>query len=107
MDRASGWFTCRVGFVETCRAVSLVAGAATVTRFQAEWPTFSVVEIDQSLSADAVSLAIEHELRSLDALRLAAALTLPKDDLVVATWDRRLYGAARAKGLRLIPEALD
>jgi hypothetical protein len=29
------------------------------------------------------------------------------DDLVLATWDRRLHTAARAEGLQLIPEALD
>jgi hypothetical protein len=38
---------------------------------------------------------------------LAAALLLPRDDLVLATWDRRLHAAAAAEGLTLTPEKLD
>lgn len=68
---------------------------------------FDVVEIGGRLADDAAELAIERELRSLDALHLAAALTIPDDDLVIATWDQRLYAAACAEGLRLIPEVLD
>lgn len=68
---------------------------------------FDVVEIEERLAEDAAALAVERELRSLDALHLAAALTIADDDLVLATWDRRLHAAARAKGLRLIPEVLD
>jgi prevent-host-death family protein len=40
-------------------------------------------------------------------LHLAAALMLPRDDLLLATWDRRLHAAAGAEGLGLIPERLD
>ena len=68
---------------------------------------FDVVEIGGRLAEDAAELAIERELRSLDALHLAAALTIPDDGLVLATWDRRLHAAAGAEGLRLIPEVLD
>jgi hypothetical protein len=32
---------------------------------------------------------------------------LPQDDLLLATWDRRLHAAAGAEGLGLIPETLD
>jgi predicted nucleic acid-binding protein len=46
-------------------------------------------------------------LRSLDALHLAAALLLPRDDLLLATWDRRLHAAARAEGLELVPDELE
>ena len=52
-------------------------------------------------------LAVERELRSLDALHLAAALLLPRNDLVLATWDRRLHAAARAEGLAVLPAVLD
>jgi predicted nucleic acid-binding protein len=106
MDHAEGWFMCRVGFVETTRAVELVSGPSAVMAVREEWPAFGVVEVDQRLVEDAASLAIEHELRSLDALHLAAALLLPGDDLRFATWDRRLHSAAAAAGLALLPEAL-
>jgi predicted nucleic acid-binding protein len=107
MDDATSWFMCRIGFVETVRAVGLSVGAVATRTVREEWPAFGAVEVDQALVEDASELAIEHELRSLDALHLAAALTIPHDDLVLATWDRRLHRAARSQGLRLIPDVLD
>lgn len=107
MDQADGWFICRAGFVETIRAVGLTAGKAATKPILEEWPTFSVIEVDQRLVEDAAELAIEHQLRSLDALHLAAALVLPRDDLSFATWDRRLHAAAAACGLQTLPQAID
>ncbi len=107
MDRAEGWFMCRIGFVETVRAVGLSAGQAAATTMREEWPAFGVIEVDQRLAEDAAKLAITHELRSMDALHLAAALMLPREDLILATWDRRLHPAAQAEGLTLIPETLN
>jgi uncharacterized protein len=106
MQRADGWYICRAGFVETVRAVGLVAGLRATKAIHDEWPAFGVVEIDQALVEHAAALALERELRSFDALHLAAALLLPRADLVFATWDRRLHTAAGAAGLRLLPEAL-
>jgi predicted nucleic acid-binding protein len=93
--------------VETVRAVGLSAGQAAARAVREEWPAFGVIEVDQRLVEDAAKLAIGRELRSLDALHLAAALVLPGEDLLLATWDRRLYAAASAEGLKLIPETLD
>lgn len=107
MDEAEGWYICRAGFVETVRAVGLAAGARATRAVSDEWPAFGVVEIDQSLVEHAAALALDRDLRSLDSLHLAAALVLPGDDLVFATWDRRLHTAAGAEGLDLLPEALD
>jgi len=107
MVRADGWFMCRAGFVETVRAVGLSAGRNTVRAVEREWPSFGVVEVDQRLSEDAANLALARDLRSLDALHLAAGLILPGDDLLFATWDRRLHAAAHAEGLRLIPETFN
>ena len=106
MARADAWFICRVGYVETVRAAGLAAGRAAADAVRAEWPAFAVVEVDQGLVEDAAALAVEHDLRSLDAIHLAAALILPADDLILATWDRRLHAAARAAGLHLLPAAL-
>jgi predicted nucleic acid-binding protein len=107
MERAAGWYMCRAGFVETVRAVGLVAGSDAIKPVKDEWPAFGIVEVDQALVEHAAALAIRRELRSLDSLHLAAALVLPVDDLVFATWDRRLHVAAAAEGLQLVPEALD
>lgn len=98
---------CRAGFVETVRAVGLVAGLPATKAFRDEWPAFGIVELDQQLAEHAAALALERALGSLDALHLAAALMLPGKDLVFATWDRRLHAAARAEGLELLPHALE
>jgi predicted nucleic acid-binding protein len=103
MQAADGLFMCRVGFVETLRAVTLVAGPDAGGPFAAEWPAFGVVELDQQLAQAAASLALRYQLCSLDALHLAAALVLPQDELVFATWDRRLHGAAEAEGIAVLP----
>jgi predicted nucleic acid-binding protein len=107
MDRADRWFMCRIGFVETVRAVGLTGGRAAARAVREEWHMFEVVEVDARLTEEAAELAIARELRSLDALHLAAALALPLEDLLFVTWDRRLHEAARVEGLGLIPEVLD
>lgn len=106
MGEAESWFICRVGFVETVRAIGLAAGARAAKALKEEWPSFAVVEVDQPLVEHAAALALDHDLRSLDSIHLAAALLLQRDDLRFATWDRRLHRAARAEGLELVPDGL-
>ncbi len=106
MAQASGWFICRIGYVETLRATTLAAGETAARHFRNEWPAFGVIELDQPLAEEASRLAVDHDLGSLDALHLAAALVLPRDALKVATWDRRLHAAAASAGLPLTPPSL-
>ncbi len=106
MSAADGWFMCRVGYVAAVRAIGLVAGEAATQRLRDEWPAFGVIEVDQRLVEDAAVLTIERQLRSLDALHLAAALLLPADELAFATWDRRLHAAAGSAGFSLVPASL-
>jgi predicted nucleic acid-binding protein len=103
----NAWWICRIGFVETVRAVGLAAGAGAVRAVKREWESFGVVEVDAALAGQAAALALSAELRSLDALHLAAALRLGDEDLTLATWDTRLHAAARDQGLRTLPEGLD
>jgi predicted nucleic acid-binding protein len=106
MERAEGWHICRPGFVETVRAVGITAGTRATRAVKEEWPAFTVIGIDQPLVEHAAALALDHDLRSLDSIHLAAALVLPWDDLVFTTWDRRLHIAAGAEGLELLPDVL-
>jgi predicted nucleic acid-binding protein len=106
MNDAEGWFMCRVGFVETTRAVTLAGGPGAAKAFAEEWPAFAVLEVDAALVEHASLLTLSRDLRSLDALHLAAALVLPSDDLVLATWDRGLHAAALAEGLDVLPRSL-
>jgi predicted nucleic acid-binding protein len=107
MGESDGWFVCRVGFVEVARALHLAVGHAAVGAFEDEWSAFGVIEVDQDLVTAASWLAAERDLRSLDALHLAAALVVTDGDLVFSTWDQRLHRAAGAEGLALAPEHLD
>ena len=107
MRDAPAWAICRIGYVETARAVALAAGRKALAGVRSEWPAFDVVEVDPELALHAAELALSAELRSLDALHLAAALILPRQDLTLATWDARLHRAARDRGLRTLPESLD
>ncbi|HKG04466.1 MAG TPA: PIN domain-containing protein [Conexibacter sp.] len=104
MADASDWFMCRIGFVETLRAVGLSAGSRVAATVRREWSAFGVIELDAALAERAAELTQAHELRSLDALHLAAALLLPKETVTLATWDMRLHRAARDNDLRVLPE---
>jgi predicted nucleic acid-binding protein len=106
MAQANGWFICRIGYVETVRAATLAAGETAASHFRNEWPAFGVIELDQPLAEEASRLSVDHGLRSLDALHLAAALILPREGLTIATWDSRLHAAAAAAELPLIPASL-
>jgi len=106
MQADESWFVCRIGFVETVRAVGLAAGPSATEAVRKEWPSFGVVEVDQDLVEQAAQLALNDSLRSLDALHLAAALLLPSDGLMLATWDRHLHAAARSHQLNTLPKSL-
>lgn len=106
MEEARAWSMCRVGYVETVRAVALAGGRKVVKRVEADWLSFNVIEVDRALAEHAAELALSTELRSLDALHLASALVLPAEELTVATWDSRLHRAARGQGLATLPAAL-
>lgn len=106
MGAAESWAICRIGYVETARAVGLAAGKRAVRRLVADWPSFEVVEADDALAERAAELTLTEELRSLDALHLAAALLLAGGELTLATWDVRLHRAAQSQGLEVFPAEL-
>jgi predicted nucleic acid-binding protein len=106
MAEADGWAICRVGYVECARAIEMAAGKSAVKRFLADWPSLEVVEVDASLAERAAELTATEELRSLDALHLAAALLLDFGDLTLATWDVRLHRAAHRQDLAVFPAEL-
>jgi predicted nucleic acid-binding protein len=106
MAGADGWAICRVGYLETARAVKVAAGKPAVRRFDVDWPSFEVVEVDAALAEHAAELTSTEELQSLDALHLAAALLIASGDLTVATWDVRLHRAAQSQGLAVFPAEL-
>lgn len=106
MSRTNIYKMCRIGFVETVRAVALGGEPEDVERMESHWTSVDVIEVDQVLAERAAQLAVEHRLRTLDALHLAAATALVDDHPTFVTWDVRLHRAAREEGLRTIPAAL-
>jgi uncharacterized protein len=107
MDPKSRWVMCRIGYVEAVRAVARGGEPEDVERLKREWGLFDVVEISQDLSERAARLAVSTGLRALDALHLAAALSVPARSILFATWDVRLHRAAREQGLPTLPISLD
>ena len=105
-DAEEAWCSCRIGFLETARAVGRAEGARALREVELDWREFDVVEVDSELTERAVEVAIASGLRTLDALHLAAALSLADAEIVFATWDARLHRAARTTGLRTLPAVL-
>lgn len=108
MDAEEAWCSCRICFLETARAVGRAEGAQALREMELDWREFDVVEVDRDLTERAVEMAIASGLRSLDALHLAAALSLGREEApTFATWDARLHRAANERGLRTLPAELD
>lgn len=104
MAEAGAWIACRIGYIEIVRALAIKHGAGrAIDRFAAEWKSMTIVEVDRRLVESAAVIAVEERLRTLDSLHLAAALLWHRSDLVLATWDRRLWEAARRRGFDVLP----
>lgn len=107
MECADAYKMCRIGFVETVRAVARGGKPDDVEKVESDWTRVDVIEVDGALAEHAARLAVCHRLRTLDALHLAAALAVVDDDPTFVTWDARLHRAAHEQGLRTLPVALD
>ena len=71
-----------------------------------QWPSMAAIELHEELAAE---LALRHALRGLDAIQLAAALTVAQTAgmalVAFSTFDRQLEQAAHAEGLRALGAA--
>lgn len=81
------------------------AAAQASERWDELWPGLGVIEVGEPLVRAAGELVRKRPLRATDALHLAAMLTVREADPLCAVWDRHLAAAARAEGLRVIPQA--
>ncbi len=82
---------CRLGF-------DAGENAAAEANLREDWERCHVVPIDPACLERAAELGCQYEVRTLDALHLAAADRLPPP-LVMLTFDRRQANAAREMGL--------
>jgi predicted nucleic acid-binding protein len=67
-------------------------------RLREDWERCHVVPVDPACLEGAAGIGCRHEVRTLDALHLAAADRLPRP-LVMLTFDRRQADAARSMDL--------
>lgn len=83
--------------------------AATVARLDKDWLNVAVVPVAEATVRLAGSLADRHALSGSDAIQLASASEIRTDlsrkSPLFATWDRRLWQAARAEGFDVLPES--
>ena len=103
MDEDTEWAVSSVARTEAeitlCR-LGFEAGVheALRQRLRDDWERCHVVPVDPACLDRAVDLGCRHDVRTLDALHLAAADRLPRP-IVVLTFDRRQADAARGMGL--------
>jgi predicted nucleic acid-binding protein len=107
MGHADAYKMCRIGFVETVRAVAHGGEPDDVEKMESDWTRVDVIEVDRALAEHAAKLAVHHRLRTLDALHLAAALALTDEAPTFVTWDVDLHRAACAEGMQTLPSTLD
>jgi predicted nucleic acid-binding protein len=82
---------------------------ASLQVFRNEWPDLVRVQVTEILIARADALAWEYGLRGYDAVHLAAASLWQdamREQVILSTFDRRLWAAARRAGLACHPADL-
>lgn len=109
--------TCRIAYAEAAAAFARAsrerrippAGLTTLlTQLARKWPDLVAVDADQALVEAAAQLVVRYPLRGFDAVHLAAALAASGERpraWRLATWDGRMWDAARALGFDMLPAA--
>lgn len=67
------------------------------------WVATDVIELTPAIAAAAGELAARLAVAGADAVHLASALAFVEVTPLIATWDRRLWHAALANGLAVVP----
>lgn len=118
LDRASAVGTVVLSRAEVSAALAKASrmnvvqpddARAALATFEAEWASLVRVQVTEMLLVRASTLAWDQGLRGYDSVHLAAALfwqDMVGERVVMATYDRQLWEAARATGLDAWPERL-
>jgi hypothetical protein len=94
---------------ERMRIFSGESGKAAWENFQHDWPEITRLKVSFSLTERAASLAWEFGLRGFDSMHLSTALTWQdalEEPVLLATFDRILWIAAKKAGIATWPESL-
>ncbi len=120
VNEASIIATAKVAYPETRAALArgkreeiltLSAYKEAVMNFIADWPSYFVLELTDSVMYKAGELAENYKLRGFDSIHLASALTLAgvlaeegsKEKVEVGCWDKGLAEALKASGFVVFP----
>ena len=107
LSRYSTRVTSRLSTVEVPRALERRGAESVAAAGGALAETFEgllMVELDNTITLRAAGIE-PAQLRSLDAIHLASALSMGDELEAVVTYDRRLADAARAAGLTVVAPA--
>lgn len=95
------WFTVALARTELVRAVARLGSPATVDRARSVLAGLDVVVLTNRL-LDAAAMLEPADLRSLDAIHLAAARSAGSRLQAVVTYDARMFAAAEQAGLPVV-----
>lgn len=74
-----------------------------VCRAESVLSDLRLIRTDETIATAAGGLADRYALRGVDAIHLAAALSVDAPRIVIATWDRALSRAASDCGMPVVP----
>lgn len=112
MEFAGTIATSRLTYVETRAALAAARRAGrmgfgehddAITRLEAAWQTFTIVDLTQAIAEDAGTVAEAFGLRAGDAIQFASLRGLETPDVPLIAWDGRLRMAAQASGFPCYP----
>lgn len=117
IDQAAAVGTAIISRVEVAAALAKAVrmnlllrneAASAMQVFSADWENLVRLQMTEILLTRAASLAWDHGLRGYDAAHLASALfwrDMLGEAVTVASFDRQLWGVAKATGLTAWPES--
>ena len=91
------------------RILSRQEASAALKGFYEDWSSLERLQVTELIISRASVLAWEKGLRGYDATHLASALVwqeILEEPVIMATFDRRLWEAARSTGLTVWPKVL-
>jgi predicted nucleic acid-binding protein len=110
VDKHSPWlFTSRVAYAESLAGLARAAREHRIaarayrqkrSRFDSDWRTLHIVELNEEVLAPCASLIERYRLRGLDAIHLCSAIWASGS--VFGCFDEKLCHAASAEGLPLL-----
>jgi predicted nucleic acid-binding protein len=103
-DRA-GLMSSRLGATELLRAARRQSNRRVLQQTEDVLDALVMMDVTTPILKRAAALE-PHDLRTLDAIHLATALSVGIPDLDFLTYDRRLADAARAQGLSVVEPGL-